>query len=102
MDDVAGTVAPQGKENSGGGIELGVYTFGELNTDPHTGEKLSAQKRILNIINEARLADELGLDVFGVGEHHRLDFAVSSPAVVLSAIAAKTKNIKLTSTTSVL
>ncbi len=54
------------------------------------------------IIQAAKLADEAGLDVFGVGEHHRLDYAVSSPAVMLSAIAQVTKQIKLTSTTSVL
>lgn len=54
------------------------------------------------MIEAVKLADEAGLDVFGIGEHHRLDYASSSPAVMLAAIAQSTKNIRLTSTTSVL
>lgn len=83
-------------------FEFGVYTFGELLPDPFTGEIISAEERIKNIIEIAKLADDLGIDVFGIGEHHRLDFAVSSPQVVLAAIAQDTKNIRLTSATTVL
>ena len=85
-----------------GKFEFGIYTFGELLPDPFTGEIISAEERIKNIIEIAKLADDLGIDVFGIGEHHRLDFAVSSPQVVLAAIAQDTKNIRLTSATTVL
>jgi len=78
-------------------MELGIYTFGER-TDP----ALSVQQRMANLIDEIVLADEVGLDVFGVGEHHRPDFTVSSPAVVLAAAAARTSSIRLTSAVSVL
>ncbi|NRD79168.1 LLM class flavin-dependent oxidoreductase [Bacillus sp. BRMEA1] len=83
-------------------IEIGLYTLGDLCPDPSTGKTLSAQQRIKEIIAAAKLADEAGLDVFGVGEHHRLDYAISSPPVVLAAIAQQTKHIKLTSATTVL
>lgn len=84
------------------GIEVGIYTLADIGPDPLTGKTISPKERMDNIIEAAKLADEAGLDIFGVGEHHRLDYAVSSPAVVLSAIAALTERIKLTSTTSVL
>ena len=84
------------------GIEIGVYTLGDIGLDPHTGKTISASQRIKEIIEAAKLADEAGLDVFGVGEHHRLDYAVSATPVVLAAIAQVTKRIKLTSTTTVL
>lgn len=84
------------------GIEIGLYTLADICPDPHTGKAISAGQRMKEIIEAARLADEAGLDVFGVGEHHRLDYAVSSPAVVLSSIAQITKRIKLTSATTVL
>lgn len=83
-------------------IEIGIYSLADMGPDPHTGETISPKQRMEEIIQSAKLADEAGLDVFGVGEHHRLDYAVSSPAVVLAAIARETKNIRLTSTTSVL
>ncbi|WP_067726634.1 LLM class flavin-dependent oxidoreductase [Oceanobacillus damuensis] len=83
-------------------FEVGLYTLGDILTDPLTGKTISARKRTLEIIEAAKLADEAGLDVFGVGEHHRLDYAVSSPQMVLSAIAQATENIKLTTTTTVL
>ena len=78
-------------------MEIGVYTFAEL-TDGTVG----AEQRLRNLLEEIRLADEVGLDVFGVGEHHRPDFAVSSPATVLAAAAPLTKRIRLTSAVSVL
>ena len=56
----------------------------------------SAEQRLHEVLEEAELADEVGLDVFGVGEHHREEFAVSAPAVVLAAIAARTTRIRLT------
>ena len=70
--------------------------------DPFTGKTISAGQRVKEIVEAAKLADEAGLDIFGVGEHHRLDYATSSPPVVLAAIAQLTKQIKLTSATTVL
>jgi probable LLM family oxidoreductase len=84
------------------GIEIGLYTLADLGADPHTGDTITAGLRVKEIIEAAKLADEAGLDVFGVGEHHRLDYAVSAPPVILAAIAQVTKRIKLTSTTTVL
>jgi len=81
-------------------LELGLYTFVE-NT-PTGGVLLPPAQRMANLLEEAALADELGLDVFGIGEHHRDDYLVSTPAVVLSAIAARTKRIRLTSAVTVL
>jgi probable LLM family oxidoreductase len=78
-------------------IELGVYTFAEL-----TDESVSPQQRLRNLIEEIEVADQVGLDVFGVGEHHRPDFAVSSPATVLAAAAERTSTIRLTSAVTVL
>lgn len=79
------------------GMEIGVITLGEFLTDPQNGRKISAQQRIQEIVQAAQLADEAGLDVFGVGEHHSLDFVVSAVPVVLAAIAPLTKRIRLTS-----
>jgi len=84
------------------GIEIGIYTLGDIGPDPITGKTGSAQQRIREIIAAAKLAEEAGLDVFGIGEHHRLDYAVSAPPVILAAIAQMTQRIKLTSTTTVL
>ncbi|GAA3413116.1 LLM class flavin-dependent oxidoreductase [Paenibacillus hodogayensis] len=83
-------------------MEIGIYTLADLCRNPHTGEMISARQRIREIVDAAKLADEAGLDLFGVGEHHRSEYAVSAPAVVLSSIAQVTKRIKLTSATSVL
>jgi probable LLM family oxidoreductase len=79
-------------------MELGLYSFGEV-ADSSSG---SAAQRLHDLLEEAVLADEAGLDVFGVGEHHRPDFVVSAPAVVLAAAASRTKRIRLTSAVSVL
>jgi probable LLM family oxidoreductase len=84
------------------GMEIGIYTLADLSLDPFTGKTISARQRIEEIIEAGKMADEAGLDVFGVGEHHRLDYAVSSPSVVLSALSQVTKRIKLTSATTVL
>lgn len=83
-------------------MELGVYTFGDLLPDPVTGEAPSARQRLRNVVELAARADEMGLDVFAVGEHHRLDMAISSPPVVLAAIAENTTRIKLSSATTLL
>lgn len=83
-------------------MQLGIYTFADLIPDPITGKMISPEKRMKNLIEEAVVADEVGLDVFGIGEHHREDFLISSPVVPLAAIAAKTKQIRLTSTVNVL
>ena len=83
-------------------MQLGLYTFANLIPDPSTGRTISAEQRLKNILEEAELADQVGLDVFGIGEHHRADFAISTPAVVLAAIAARTKRIRLSSAVTVL
>ncbi len=83
-------------------MEIGITTFAENTPDPSTGKLLDPQERMANLIEEVVLSDQLGLDVFGIGEHHRPDFIVSSPAVVLAAAAVKTRNIKLTSAVTVL
>lgn len=83
-------------------MEIGLYTLSELVADPATGERVSAHRRLRETIAAAKLADEAGLDVFGVGEHHRLDYAVSSPAVMLGAIASVTSQIRLASAVTVL
>jgi probable LLM family oxidoreductase len=83
-------------------MELGVYTFAELRADPHTGTTISPEQRVRNLLEEIELAEQVGLDVFGVGEHHRPDFVVSAPAVVLGAAAVRTERIRLTSAVTVL
>ncbi|MBP1155557.1 MULTISPECIES: LLM class flavin-dependent oxidoreductase [unclassified Paenibacillus] len=90
------------KKEHGPDFEFGIYTFGDLFADPQTGQTISARQRLEEIVAAAKLADEAGLDVFGFGEHHRLDFAASSTPVVLAAIAQVTKRIRLTSATTVL
>ena len=83
-------------------MELGIYSFAETRIDPRTGIAAGAGQRLRDLLEEIELADQVGLDVFGVGEHHRPDFAVSSPAVVLAAAAERTKRIRLTSAVTVL
>lgn len=83
-------------------MEIGITTFVENTPDPATGKLLSPHERMMNLMEEIELSDQLGLDVFGIGEHHRSDFIVSSPAVVLAAAAVKTKNIRLSSAVTVL
>ena len=83
-------------------MEIGIYTFAELRGDPASGRVISPEQRLRDLLEEIQLADEVGLDVFGVGEHHRPDFAVSAPAVVLAAAAQRTKRIRLTSAVTVL
>jgi probable LLM family oxidoreductase len=82
-------------------VELGVYTFAELRGDAGS-PPVSPEQRLRDLLEEIELADQVDLDVFGVGEHHRADFAVSAPAVVLGAAAVRTERIRLTSAVSVL
>ena len=83
-------------------MEFGVYTFVETRRDPKTGEPAEVDRTFAELMEQVELADRVGLDVFGVGEHHRPDFAVSAPAVVLAAAAARTRRIRLTSAVTVL
>jgi probable LLM family oxidoreductase len=83
-------------------MEIGIYTFGETTRDPVSGRMVSTAQRMRDLIEEVQLADQIGLDVYGVGEHHRPDFAISSPAVVLAAAAEHSKRIRLTSAVTVL
>ncbi|AYG59863.1 LLM class flavin-dependent oxidoreductase [Rhizobium jaguaris] len=83
-------------------MELGLYTFADVDPNPALSKGAEAARRLKNLIEEIELADQVGLDVFGLGEHHRPDYAASAPAVALAAAAAKTKNIRLTSAVTVL
>ena len=83
-------------------MELGIYTFGEVTPDARTGEQISVEQRLRNLLEEVELADRIGLDVYGVGEHHRPDYVVSAPSVVLAAAAERTQRIRLTSAVNVL
>src|SRR5215475_9007480 len=82
-------------------LEFGLDTFGDV-TRGVDGKPLAHAQVIRNVVDEAALADELGIDFIGLGEHHRADFAISAPEVVLAAIAARTKNIRLGSSVTVL
>lgn len=83
-------------------MQLGVYTFADMAPDHVSGKATNAHRRIQDLLEEIKLADEVGLDIFAVGEHHRPDYAVSAPAVVLGAAATITKNIRLSSAVTVL
>src|SRR4051812_34978695 len=77
-------------------MQIGVYSFADTNQD------VGPARRLRDLVEEIELADQVGLDVFGVGEHHRPDYAASAPAIVLGAAAVRTKNIRLTSAVTVL
>ncbi|HZG14474.1 MAG TPA: LLM class flavin-dependent oxidoreductase [Candidatus Bathyarchaeia archaeon] len=83
-------------------MEIGISTFVETTPDVQTGEVISHAQRLREVVEEIVLADQVGLDVYGVGEHHRKDYAASSPAVLLAAAASQTKRIRLTSAVTVL
>lgn len=83
-------------------MELGVYSFVERTPDPESGLTVGPAERLRDLIEEIELADQVGLDVFGVGEHHRPEYVASAPAVVLAAAAMKTRRIRLTSAVTVL
>ena len=82
-------------------VELGLDTFGDVTVDAE-GRPLSHAQVIRDVIDEAVLADEVGVDFIGIGEHHRADFAVTAPEVVLAAIAGRTRRIRLGSAVTVL
>jgi probable LLM family oxidoreductase len=83
-------------------MEIGICTFADVGAHPLTKEIITPHQRLLNLLEEIELADQLGLDIFAIGEHHRPDYAVSTPAIIMAAAAAKTKNIKLSSGVTVL
>ncbi len=83
-------------------MQIGVDSFGAVISEPATGIKLSPVQRVENLLEEIVLADQVGLDVFGIGEHHRGEFVDSAPAVILGAAATRTNNIRLTSAVTVL
>jgi probable LLM family oxidoreductase len=83
-------------------MQFGAYTFVETRRDPASGEPVDVDKAFADVLEQIELADRVGLDVFGLGEHHRADYAVSVPAVLLAAAAARTRSIRLTSAVTVL
>src|SRR5882724_1682557 len=83
-------------------MQFGVDSFAAAISDPGTGLTLSPVERMQHLLQEMELADQVGLDVFGIGEHHRAEFLDSAPVVILAAAAARTKNIRLTSAVTVL
>ncbi|MDF2186792.1 LLM class flavin-dependent oxidoreductase [Paraflavitalea sp. CAU 1676] len=83
-------------------MELGICTFVDNMPDPVTGKMISGHQRMQHLLDEIELTEQVGLDVFAIGEHHRVEYLVSSPAVVLAAAAARTKRIKLSSGVTVL
>lgn len=83
-------------------MQIGVDSFGAVISEPSTGVTLSPVERMDNLLEEIVLADQIGLDVFGIGEHHRSEFVDSAPSVILAAAAARTRNIRLTSAVTVL
>ncbi len=83
-------------------MQIGIDSFVETTPDPITGKTLSSAERVRNLLEEIELADQVGLDVFGIGEHHRSEFVASAPAVLLAAAAARTKRIRLSSAVTVL
>src|SRR6202522_4138355 len=83
-------------------MQIGVDSFAAAISDPTTGLTISPVQRMQNLLQEIELADKVGLDVFGIGEHHRAEFLDSAPAVILAAAAGRTKTIRLTSAVTVL
>jgi probable LLM family oxidoreductase len=83
-------------------MQIGIDSFAALVPDPITGHTVTAQERIARLLEEIELADKVGLDTFGLGEHHRSEYLDSAPAVILAAAATRTKNIRLTSAVTVL
>lgn len=83
-------------------FELGIYSFVELTPDPTTGALQSPVQRMSNLLETIALADQVGLDIFAIGEHHRPEFLASAPLVILGAAAARTKRIRLSTAVTVL
>jgi len=83
-------------------MQIGIDSFAASIADPLTGQTLTPAERLRDLLDEIQFADEVGLDVFGIGEHHRAEFLDSAPPVILAAAATRTKNIRLTSAVTVL
>ncbi|WP_395728072.1 LLM class flavin-dependent oxidoreductase [Nakamurella sp.] len=83
-------------------MQLGVYSFGDIHPDPVTGARTSPAQRLADLLERIRLAEQVGLDFFGIGEHHRPDYAVSAPGTLLAAAAGQTSRIGLSSAVTVL
>ena len=83
-------------------MEIGVDSFAAATIDPKTGQAIEPARHLNELLDAIRLADEVGLDVFGIGEHHRREFLDSAPAIILAAAAARTRRIRLTSAVTVL
>src|SRR6202790_2996711 len=83
-------------------MQIGIDSFAAAISDPATGATLRPVERMQHLLEEMELADRVGLDVFGIGEHHRAEFLDSAPTVILAAAAARTKKIRLTSAVTVL
>ena len=83
-------------------MELGLTSFAETHPDPESGEAVGHGERLRNVIAEIETAESVGLDVYGLGEHHRVDMAASAPAITLAAAAARTERIRLSSAVIVL
>jgi probable LLM family oxidoreductase len=83
-------------------MDFGIFTFGELTRNIDSGESLSPHQRLTELIELAKIADQAGINFLGLGEHHRHDFAISAPEIVLAAIARETKNLRLATAVTVL
>src|ERR1700760_3362379 len=83
-------------------MQIGIDSFAAAISDPATGATLTPSERLRRLLDEIELADKVGLDVFGIGEHHRPEFLDSAPPIILAAAASRTKNIRLTSAVTVL
>ncbi len=83
-------------------MELGLYTFGDIHPDPVTGERVSPAQRLADVLERIRLAEQVGLDYVGIGEHHRPEYAISSPSTVIAAALAQTERITVGSAVTVL
>ena len=83
-------------------MQIGIDSFAAIISDPETGKAMSPSERLNNLIEEIEVADQVGLDSFGIGEHHRAEYLDSAPVVILAAAASRTKRIRLTSAVTVL
>ena len=83
-------------------MEIGLYTFADMTPDPATGRMIGVEQRFAEILAAAELADQAGLAVYAFGEHHRLDIAISSPAIMMAAVAARTKRLRVASAVTIL
>jgi probable LLM family oxidoreductase len=83
-------------------MQIGIDSFAAASTDAITGVTISPTERLRNLLEEIELADQVGLDIFGIGEHHRTEFLDSAPSIILAAAASRTRNIRLSSAVTVL